>query len=409
MSNGFKQEQPKGWFERLIVETLERYANNVSAERLAKKYPGLPKNIIAERYIRQQARVAALAGGASALVVSGAVALSGFELVSTVGIPALAITVPVGVLAFGGELAYTLRLQIKTAFDLCNLYGVSVNPNDPEDLQQIFALGMGMKAGELTANAFQKIAPGIVTQQTRSFLRTGIRRGLQEWASKNLSRDFARRYLAEGFLLKAIVPGFSVVLGAGWNYLSTVSIGQAVQVRVRSRGLSIEYINEIPLSANVNPNLILATALVILTADDRIQENEIVAYSQLANRLRELHPDFVPENIEGQWIVTDEWLAQTTKIEDSEAQQTIYSTAETIAILDGQLGRSETKLLKRMAKLFGLKYDENRLKARAKPFYAAPAGRGCRFAALVIAIILLLAVCACSVSAFLVAGQFIAK
>ena len=404
-----EQEQSKDWFERLILATLQRYAKNTSAEYLVEKYPGLPKNIIAERYIRQQARVAALAGGVSALVVSGAVALSGFELVSTVGIPALAITVPVGILAFGGELAYTLRLQIKTAFDLCKLYGVSVSPDEPEDLQQIFALSMGIKAGELTANALQKIAPSVITQQTRNLLRTGIRRQFQEWASKNLSRDLARRYLAEGFLLKAIVPGFSVILGAGWNYFSTTGIGQAVQVRIRSRGLSIECANQIPLTAKVDPNLVLATALIILTADNRIEENELAAYNQLANRLRELHPGFAPENIEDRWIVPDEWFAKIAELEDAEARQTICSTAETIAILDGQLGHAETKLLKRIAKLYSLKYDENQIKVRARPFHVSPAGRGCQIAALVIALILLLAACTCSVSALLAARQFIVK
>ncbi|HEY9122605.1 MAG TPA: hypothetical protein VIM80_06385, partial [Brevefilum sp.] len=64
--------QANNWFTRLLTETLERYGKNASTEYLVKKYKGLPKEIIAERYITQQARMAALAGAVSATVVSAA-------------------------------------------------------------------------------------------------------------------------------------------------------------------------------------------------------------------------------------------------------------------------------------------------------------------------------------------------
>lgn len=64
--------QSRDWFARLVTETLKRYAKNASTNYLVQKYPGLPKDIIAERYIAQQARAVALAGAASATVVSAA-------------------------------------------------------------------------------------------------------------------------------------------------------------------------------------------------------------------------------------------------------------------------------------------------------------------------------------------------
>ena len=406
--------ESQNWSERFIFDVLRRYAKNASADFLIKKYPGLPKNIIAERYIKQQAWAAAIAGGVSAAIVSGVIVLTGVEIVSTIGIPALGITLPVGILTFGGELYYTLRLQIKTAFDLCNLYGVEINLDDPEDLQDIFALGMGIKAGEITANALQRIAPKIAEQQARKVFRqkffgVGFRSRIQKWAEKGLSREIARRYLSEGFLLKAVVPGLSIVLGAGWNYFSTVNIGKAVEVRARLRGYSIDQINQIALTPKLNPNLALATALVVLTADNRLQENELVAYKQLAMGLKKLHPDFVPQNIESQWADRTEWFAKLAEITDVESQQTIFSIAETIAILDGNIGRDEIKLLKEVAKIFGIKFDEQKFKLRAKPFYVAPAGRGCQIAAIVILVSLLLSMCACSVSVFMFANQFMPK
>ncbi len=113
------------WFARLTSETLKRYAKNASVDYLVKKYPGLPKDIIAERYIAQQAWMAGLAGGASAAVVSAAVTSS------IVAVPSAAIAIPVGIAAFAAEVSYTVRLQTRTAYDLCNLYGLPVDPDDP--------------------------------------------------------------------------------------------------------------------------------------------------------------------------------------------------------------------------------------------------------------------------------------
>ncbi len=400
-------KQPQDWFARLMLETLRRYAKNASTDRLIKKYPGLPKDVIAERYIKQQAWAAGLAGAVSGLILSGTSALTGISVVSAVGIPALAITIPVGLLAFAGEMTYTVRLQIKTAFDLCNLYGIPLNPDDVEDLQEIFRIGMGIKAGQLTTNALQKIAPQIALQQSRRLMRTGlVRRSVQDWAAKNLSRQFARRYLAEGFLLKGIIPGISIVLGAGWNYYSTIGIGRSVQARMRGRGLSIEHINRIPLTAKITPELILATALNILMADTRTHENELIAYKQLANRLRQLHPDFVPEAIDSRWTEQSDWLSKIVEVKNIDSRKAIFTTAETMAILDGKIDRSETKLLKQMAKLLGLKFDGQRLKTRAQPFYVKPPGRGCRIAAMIILVLVLLVSCACSMSVFLFVQQF---
>jgi len=401
--------QSQDWFARLMTETLKRYAKNASTDYLVKKYPGLPKDIIAERYIVQQARVVALAGAASATVVSAAAIGSAALASSIVGVPGLAITIPIGIAAFAAEIGYTVRLQIRTAYDLCNLYGLSVNPDDPEDVQEIFAMGMGIKAGELTGNALQRLAPGVAMQQTRSFMRTGIRRKFQDWASKSLSREIARRYLSEKFLLNAVIPGISIILAAGWNYYFTKGLGRTVQARVRGRGMGIEYIHDIQIPIQARPELLLASALNIMGADSRVSENELAAYKELAAGLRKLHPDFVPENLGSQWGDADNWLAKIASVEDEETRKAVYAISETMTIVDGQVGRKEVKRLKQIATLVGTQVDKARLKVRARPFYVAPAGRGCSIAAWIIGAILLVGACAGSISLWFLAAQFLQR
>ncbi len=401
--------QSRDWFDRLMTETLKRYAKKASTDYLVQKYPGLPKDIIAERYIVQQARAAALAGAFSAATVSAAFVGSAALASSVVGVPGLVVTLPIGITAFVIEASYTVRLQIRTAYDLCNLYGLSVNPDDPEDVQEIFAIGMGIKAGELTGNALQRLAPGVAMQQTRKFMQTGIRRNFQDWASKNLSRTIARRYLAEKFLLNAVVPILSILLAGGWNYYFTKGLGRTVQARVRGRGMGIEYIHDIQIPIQARPELLLASALNIMGVDSRVSENEIAAYKELAARLRKLHPDFVPENLGSQWGDADNWLAKIADVEDEETRKAVYAISETMTIVDGQVGRKEVKRLKQIARLVGVQVDVARLKMRARPFHVAPAGRGCGIAASIIGIILLIGACAGSISLWFLAAQFLQR
>lgn len=401
--------QSRDWFTRLMTESLKRYAKNASTDYLVQKYPGLPKDTIAERYIVQQARAASIAGAASATVVSAAKFGSAALATSTVGIPGLIVTIPTGVAAFAIETNYTVKLQIRTAYDLCNLYGLSVNPDDPENLQEIFAVGMGIKAGELTGTALQRLAPNVVIQQTRRFMRTGIRREVQNWVSKSLSSTIARRYLTEKFLLSAVVPGISIVLAASWNYYFTKGLGNTVQARVRGRGMGIENLQAIQIPIQARPELFLASALYIMGAKSRVSENELVVYKELAANLKKLHHDFVPEKLDSQWGNADNLLAQLANVEDVETRKAIYAISETMTIVDGKVYRREVKRLKQVAKLVGTQVDKARLKVRARPFYIKPAGRGCMIVASIIGAGLLISALACSISLWFLAAQFLQR
>lgn len=401
--------QSKDWFARLLNETLQRYGKSASADYLVKKYAGLPKDLIAERYITQQARIAALAGAASSTVLSLATMGSAALASSIVSAPVLAITIPVGLVAFAAEISYTVRLQIRTVYDLCALYGLSANPDDPEDIQGIFAIGMGIKAGELTGNALQRLAPAITMQQTRRLMRTGIRRSFQKWAAKSLSSSFARRYLSEKFLLNAVVPGLSIILSAGWNYYFTKGLGRAIQARVRGRGMGIELIHGIEIPSHATPELLLASALNIMGSNSRVSENELSAYKELASSLNILHPDFVPENLGSLWGDANHWLAKIASVEDLDTRKAIFAIAETMTIVDGRVRRKELKQLNMIAKLVGVQVDKTRLKLCARSFYVEPAGRGFRIAASIIGSIFVLGSCAFSIWLWSIAARFLQR
>ncbi len=200
-----------------------------------------------------------------------------------------------------------------------------------------------------------------------------------------------------------------MLLAGGWNYYFTQGLGRTVQARVRGRGMGIEYIHDIQIPVQAKPELLLASALNIMGADSRVSENELAAYKELAACLRELHPDFVPEDLGSQWGDADNWLAKIASVEDEETRKAVYAISETMTIVDGRVGRKEVKRLKQIAKLVGTQVDTARLKMRARPFYVVPAGRGCSIVASIIGVILLLGACAGSISLWFLAAQFLQR
>ncbi len=418
-SKTYSGQQDYGWFERFVINVLQRYARGASADRIFTKYAGLPNDVIATRYIAMQARVSLLAGTVSALFVSAAQLVAGAAALGEVALPViatpiaistLAITLPTALVVFCGEMVFTSRLQIRAAYDLSLLYRVPLNPDDPEDLWDIFLIGLGAKGGESVAHTIQQLVPKITAQQVRKLLRGGlVRRRFQDWAAKNLSREFARRYLAEGFLLKFAVPGVSVFLGAGWNYFTTMGIGRAVQRRVRGHGMSIEYIDQLNIDRNVVPELVLATALNAISHDTRIAENELIAYKHLSSRLQELHPGFDPQNLASHWTDQDYWMSQVAMVQDKEVQQIIFSVFETMAILDGRIERAEVKLLKRLGELSGMDFDKAGLRKRAQLFHVRPRGFACRVIALIIGISVMFLLLACLVTTILLVKDVIGR
>jgi hypothetical protein len=396
------------WLHRLMIDTLRTYAAKTPADYLRNKYAGLSSETIAQTYIRQQARTAALAGAAATIIVSITTILAGFEILSAVGIPALALTLPVGIIAFGLELWYTLRLQLKTAYDLCNLHGVTVHPDNPDDIQEIFAIGMGIRVGTFGGNVLQHVAPTLAKQQARTLLEASlIGRPMQQWMMRNVSRQLARRYLAEGLLLKAIVPGLSILLGAGWNYFSTIGIGRAVEQRTRLRRFIVEHIARLPLSPSVAPELVLATAFHTALSDGQVEESERVAYKHLVARVQSQYPDVVVQTSSSLWSNRETWLTTLATVDDEHAQQTLAAIARTMVVVNGHIGRAERKLLQHLATLFAQEYHEKSLRSEADRYFIKPPGHNCRVAATAIAFSLLLVVCSCSMFGIWTARQML--
>jgi hypothetical protein len=74
-------------------------------------------------------------------------------------------------------------------------------------MQELMQVAFNIKGVEVTGQALQKVLAQVAPHLLRQAMRTGlIRRKIQEMVAKNLSWGFARKYLGEGFLIRASVP-----------------------------------------------------------------------------------------------------------------------------------------------------------------------------------------------------------
>jgi len=398
--------QGLSWFERLLNTALRRYAETVDIGYLRRKYPGLPKDVIAMRRIALASRYALVAGGVSGLVISvaelGAVTaglgtlLSAFTA-SPVTVPALAITVPAVLGSFAVEMSYTVRLQIRLAYDLFLFYGFPLDPNDPEDLWKVFGVAMGIKGGETIGQGVQKLLPKVAQKQARDIMRTGlVRKRFQEWVARRLSRDIARKYLAEGFLLKTLVPGLSVFMGAAWNYYTTQAIGKSIMGRIRRHGLAREIMEDVCLDEIKNPPLLLSA---VMGTAGFFHENEVIVHQCLIDRIKQADPQVDIESLESKvHLDWDEIVDELATVGDEIQGRMIYECMQVMAVVDGRVSRKEQKQLKTVAELFGLPFDKVRLKAKAKRFEEPRPGRTCLMVMLLVTGLSVVLTCACLVA-----------
>ena len=83
----------------------------------ARKYPGLPTDAIAGKLCDLAETYAAVAGGLSGAATSAAVLSAGVAL-------------PAAITGMMAEVLYTVRLQLRLAYDLHLVYGMPLDAND---------------------------------------------------------------------------------------------------------------------------------------------------------------------------------------------------------------------------------------------------------------------------------------
>jgi uncharacterized protein (DUF697 family) len=206
------------WLFLLIQKSFRNYWERANADYFKSKYSSQDEDFLAKKIIKVAARNAALIGAATGAAVSTdeIVALAtGGE--GGVGIPA---NVAIALTAMASEALLLVRFQLKLVANLGKIYGVPLDPDDPEDILTILAFAVGGSAAEAAGKVGMKVGGKIAKVAVKKYISKEVLEALKRIGAKIGIKILQRT------ILKYTVPVVSIGIGTGWNYFSTRTVGK---------------------------------------------------------------------------------------------------------------------------------------------------------------------------------------
>lgn len=207
------------WLLNLIRRSFRAYYFNANAEYFRRKYPRSTEEQIIKRLTSVAAKNAGLLGA-----VTGA-SVSANEIVAIVaGAPTGGLNLPAQITIAGSALAaeaiLLVRIQLQLIANIAKLLNVPLDPDDPEDV----LLVLGLAVGGMGAEGIGKVGAKVAGHATKQFIRKKI-----SGASLQALKRFASRLglkILQRSIIKYAVPAASILVGGGWNYISTRAVSK---------------------------------------------------------------------------------------------------------------------------------------------------------------------------------------
>lgn len=214
--SSFKSGQ---WLWQIIQKSFANYWKNANVEYFETKYGTKDKAKLSQKLIAVTAKNSAILGG-----VTGA-AISADEIAAIVtvgggggvGLPA---NIAIGAAAIGGEAILLMRFQLQLVANLGKLYGVPLDPNDPEDILTILAFAVGGSAADAAGKFGMKVGGKLAGRTAKGIFKKETLAALKRIAAKVGVKVLQRS------IVKYTIPIVSIGIGVGWNYASTKAVAK---------------------------------------------------------------------------------------------------------------------------------------------------------------------------------------
>jgi len=318
------------WFTKLISRALSTYTNKVDWRYFQEKYKGVPADGIVEQRITMASRYAALEGGLSASAYSAAVAttIGSAGAASPLALPAAAVTLMV-------DLTYITQLQLRLAYDISVLYRVPLDTNDPDDMWKLIRVALTIKSGELARGGASKSVPLVVRPLVKQFYSRNV-----ITAAKGL--PVVGKYLLQRNVIKVGIPLVGIPLTVVLNRYTTQVAGKHARTVFRNEARVIELADRLS-SRTRHPQLMLWVAWLVITADNKISDDETLLMRHLTRIVRDLHG------------IVDDQLADVVEIDPDDVWKRLdaepgdlselLDVATRVATVDGDLTAGEKKVI----------------------------------------------------------------
>ncbi len=215
---GWKSMKSGEWLWRIIQKSFANYWERANVEYFQNKYHTKDIEKISKKLISVTARNASILGGivGAAVTADEIVALtSGGE--GGIGLPA---NIAIAATAISGEAILLIRFQLQLVANLGKLYGVPLDPNDPEDILTIFAFAVGGSAADVAGKFGMKVGGKIAGRVAKNVFKKETLAALKRIATKIGIKILQRT------IVKYTIPVVSIMIGTIWNYVATKTVAR---------------------------------------------------------------------------------------------------------------------------------------------------------------------------------------
>ncbi len=197
------------WVLTLVQKSFRAFYANATPEFFRTKYPGLDNDAIFRKLRKAAVRQSGLAGAGSGALMSAnemiALVTGGEGLV---GLPA---NIAAALLTVAGELLVVTKIQLELVARIARLYGVELDPNDPEDVWIILTVAIGGEVAQEAGKFGIKVGQRLTRKAIRDYVKGETLAYLRKLAAKIGYK------LLQKTIVAVAVPFVSVVAATLYN------------------------------------------------------------------------------------------------------------------------------------------------------------------------------------------------
>ena len=212
---------------QIIQKSFASYWNNANVECFEAKYGTKDTEKLANKLIAVAAKNSSILGG-----ITGA-AISTDEIVTIVtggeGVVGLPANIAIAVTGIGAETIILIRFQLQMVANLGKLYGVPLDPDDPEDILTIFAFALGGSAADAAGKFGMKVGGKLAGRTAKAVFKKETLAALKRIAAKVGIKIFQRS------IVKYTIPIASIGIGTVLNYASTKTVAKIATKHFKQR------------------------------------------------------------------------------------------------------------------------------------------------------------------------------
>lgn len=208
------------WLWILIERSFKDYWERANVEYFCSKYGTTDPEKVSAKLVSVASRNAALLGAVTGAAVSADEIYALLKAAKGKGGLSLPANLAVAATAIGGEAVLLMRLQLQLVANLGKLYGVPLDPDDPEDILTIIAFAIGGSAAEAAGKAGVKIGGKLGGRAAKAIFSKELLATLKRVGAK------AGIKILQRTIVQFAVPLVSIGIGLGWNYTATKAVSR---------------------------------------------------------------------------------------------------------------------------------------------------------------------------------------